>query len=222
MQDGFNVRLTITARAEQVGQSLQVGDGVEIRGALLASEAAVEVGADAAMAGVAGELADVVDVLDHFLELELRGFGGGLSANPAGDHHPRIERRADDGAATEEFLELIVGELAVVRRQGAGIGVAGPDGSVEDVERFAEARVAEVRGVEDDLQPIHFRQKFASARADAAFGVGTEGVGAGAVVGGAKGAQSIGVAAFEVLESDDGIRAFEAEDVADGEFGRFG
>ena len=43
---------------------MQVGDRVEVVGRLFAPVAAVEVGADRGVAGIAGQLANVVDVVD--------------------------------------------------------------------------------------------------------------------------------------------------------------
>jgi len=53
----------VAALREEVGEVCEVGDAVEIERRLLGAVAAVEIGADADVARVAGELADVVNVL---------------------------------------------------------------------------------------------------------------------------------------------------------------
>ena len=53
---------------------------------------------------------------------------------------------------------------------------------MEVVERVAEAVVAQVRGVEDDAEPLHLAQQLAAARAEIAGRVGAVGVDAGPVV----------------------------------------
>ena len=50
------------------GIFVQVGDRLDVRRALLAAEGAVEVRADHAVPCVAGDLADVIDVIDHAVE----------------------------------------------------------------------------------------------------------------------------------------------------------
>ena len=63
--------------------------------ALLAAECAVEIGADAAVPRVAGDLADAIDVIDHRIERDARAFRRRLSAHPPGHEHPGVERGAD-------------------------------------------------------------------------------------------------------------------------------
>ena len=69
----------------------EVGDGFEVEGGLVFSEAAVEVGADADMVGVACELADVIHVVHDVGNLDAGFFGSGHTADPAGGHHPGVE-----------------------------------------------------------------------------------------------------------------------------------
>jgi hypothetical protein len=65
VQDVGDVGVAVAALCQQAGEALQVGDGIQILGALFAAEAAVQVGADGGVAAVAGKLADVVDVLHN-------------------------------------------------------------------------------------------------------------------------------------------------------------
>jgi hypothetical protein len=53
----------VAALREEVVELREVGDAVEVERRLLGAVAAVEIGADADVARVAGELADVVNVL---------------------------------------------------------------------------------------------------------------------------------------------------------------
>ena len=46
-----------------------------------------------------------------------RLLGCRLAAHPAGNHHPRIERRADHRPALNEPLDLVVGQLALIPLQ---------------------------------------------------------------------------------------------------------
>ena len=46
---------------------------------------------------------------------------------PAVDHHDGVEGHADDRAALDERLDLLVGELAVPVGQRAAIVMAGPE-----------------------------------------------------------------------------------------------
>ena len=67
----LHVRRRVAARREERAEFLQIGNAVEIQRRLLGAVAAVQVAADADMLRVARELADVVDVLADFLELQI-------------------------------------------------------------------------------------------------------------------------------------------------------
>jgi len=216
VHDAFDIVAGVAAAGQHVGKFAEVGDGLEVGRALFAAETAVEVGADPDMAGVTGELADVVDVVDLVFESHAEGLGTGLADFPAGHDHPGVEDRAEDGAAVEEGLDLLVAELASVGDEGSAVLVAGPDGAVEVVEGFPEAIVAQVGGVEDDVEAFHFREELAALGAEAAGRVGPLGVAARAVVSGAEGAKPLGVGLFEVAGGADRVGPFQAEDIADG------
>ena len=140
---------------------------------------------------VAGDLADVIDVVDDPFERHAGALGRRLAAHPAGHDHPRVERRADDGAAVDELADLIVGELPVVVDERAAVRVAGPDVAAEMVERVAKALVAEMRGVEDHPEPFHLAHQLAAARAEVSLRVGALRVDAGPVVAGPDRAQPL-------------------------------
>src|SRR5438105_14074729 len=77
----------VTSIAEHGRYALKVGDGIQIAGGLLAAKATVQVGANGSMTGVAGQLTDSVDVIDHGRQLELGIFHAGLAADPIGIRH---------------------------------------------------------------------------------------------------------------------------------------
>ena len=63
MHYGFNVFGLETLPGQQKRDLLQVGDSIELARRLLGAEAAVQIAADSGVAGVAGKLADVVNVV---------------------------------------------------------------------------------------------------------------------------------------------------------------
>ena len=68
MHDGGDIFGRITSFFQQIWQSLQVADTIEILGGLFAAVSTVQVAADADMAGVACQLADNVDIVDRALD----------------------------------------------------------------------------------------------------------------------------------------------------------
>jgi hypothetical protein len=56
------------ARSQQIAQFAHVGDGFQVARGLFAAETAVQIGAEADMACIAGDLTDVVNVLYQFFE----------------------------------------------------------------------------------------------------------------------------------------------------------
>ena len=190
-KDALDVGLAPPAGAEMVGQLEDVGDGLDLAGCLLVAEGSVEVGADANVPCGAGDLGDVVGVFGDVPEAGSGGFRGALAADPAGDDHPRVEGEADDGVALGEEAEVFVGELALMRDEGAAEVVAGPDGAVEEIEGFHEAFVAEVGDVEEDAEALHLAEEVASAGVEAAGGGGALRIDAGTVMGGANGSEAV-------------------------------
>ena len=74
---------------------------------MLVAVAAVEVGADADVLRIAGELADVVDVLADALDLQLEVGGLAPQVHPAGDHHDGVERHAQHATAVDDGFNLV-------------------------------------------------------------------------------------------------------------------
>ena len=200
--------------AKQAGQLLQIGDRVEVARRLLAAEAAVEVGADAGVVGVAGELTDVIDVIDHVRQRHAGRLRGRHAAFPAGDQHPRVERRADHAAALDHALQLLVAELPVARHKGAAIAMARPDRAAKKIHRLVKRLVAQVGHVEDYAEPLHLAEQIRPRLAKATALVGAGRVGARAVMRRAKRAQPALVCTLEVLQRHDRVRPLEAQDIA--------
>ena len=165
--------------------------------------------------GVAGQLADVVDVVDQAVERDAGALRRRLAAHPAGHDHPGVEGGADDRAAGDELAELVVVELAVVVDDRAAVRVAGPHRPAEMIERVAEALVAEMRGIENHAEPIHLAHELAAARAEVSLRVGALCVDAWPVVARAHRPQPVSIGAFQVTDGHERVGAFEAEDVAD-------
>ena len=111
VEDQIDVGVGVVSLRQKPGQLLQIRNLVQIPRRLLVTETAVEIAADSGVFYAAGELADVIDVVGNAAESYHIGLG--LAANPIGVEHPRIERRADDGAALDEPFDLIVGQLTV-------------------------------------------------------------------------------------------------------------
>ena len=121
------------------------------------AEAAVEVAADAAVLGVAGHLADVVNMVHRVLKsrvVRLRD-----ANDPALGEHPRIQRQADHRAALNQRLDLFVGQLPISRNQRPAVVVARQYRTLIHLQRFPERLIGQVRHVEDHAALIHLAQK---------------------------------------------------------------
>ena len=71
--------------------------------------------------------ANAIDVVDDRLKRDAGRFRRALAPRPARHEHPRVERRADDAAAFDQGLDLIVGQLSLMRHDRPAIGMARPD-----------------------------------------------------------------------------------------------
>src|SRR5205823_6038013 len=66
----FDVGLLVSARGQHRRNAAEVCDRVEVGRGLLAAECAVEIGTDPGMTRVAGDLADVIDVIHDSFEFQ--------------------------------------------------------------------------------------------------------------------------------------------------------
>ena len=106
MHDSIDVFFRITPRAKKSRQLLEVPDGVEVQRSLLGAERAIQIAAQAHMAGVANELAEMIQMIDQSFETQIRGLWRGRSAFPTGRHHPGIERQAHHGSAIDNRMNI--------------------------------------------------------------------------------------------------------------------
>ena len=167
MRDLLDVGLAVPTPAQQRRQIGQVGDRVHVGRALLAPERAIQVGPDGTVPRVAGQLANMIDVI-----------GDRFSVTPAPSGcvaprtHPGTSIQASKAApmtASRAISSRICSSenwrlCATSVRQFEWLG---PDCSVEMIEHIAEAIVAEVCGVENDTELLHFAKQFVAGRAQA-------------------------------------------------------
>ncbi len=126
------------------------------------------------------------------------GFVGGYGADPAWYHHPDVHGDAEDRTPFCKAADVLIGELARVVYLGAAIVVASPDRALEEIQCVVEVLVAEVGGVQDHAEPIHFFDEFLAHIAQRAGLIMPECVAADPVVGRAECAEALGVGSFEV------------------------
>ena len=112
-------------------------------------------------------------------------------------------------------FNLLVRELPAVRDQRPAVVVARPHRPPEQLEALPEALVAEVRHVEDDVQPLHLAEQRPAVLSNPAAGVGPLRVDTRPVVRRPDGAQPLRVRPLQVVRREDGIRALEAQYVSD-------
>ena len=95
--DALDIDGRVAATVEDVGQFLQVGDRLQIVGGLFLTEAAVEVGADAAMVRIPRKLADVVGVVGEVFHRNGRRIGDAdLPARTLSVHANRLDSGSAD------------------------------------------------------------------------------------------------------------------------------
>src|ERR671912_80530 len=86
----------VAAIPQQVGDPLEVSDGIEVEWTLLSAVAAIEVSADCGVRSITGQLADPVDLIDERFQADhprLR-----LAADPTWVEHPGVHGRSDDAS----------------------------------------------------------------------------------------------------------------------------
>ena len=153
-------------------------------GGLFLAEAAVQVGTDAAVVGVASDLADVVDVVRQ--RRQCAGVTRLRDADdPAGLDHPGIHSGADDRTAFDQGFDLVIRQLPVGVDQCAAIVMAGEDRAFEDVQCFPKGLIRQVRGVQQHADGIHRFEQRRSVRFQASLAAGAETIRVFAVMRGA-------------------------------------
>jgi len=200
-------------------ENYEVGNAVEIERGLFGAEAPVQVGSNAHVAGISGNLADMVDVFADFLDAQIKVLGLGGAVAPFMNHHDRVKCHSDDGSAFNELPDLGIGQLAVPSCEGAAVVVAGPDRSLETRQGIGETFVTEMGDVENKPEAFHFLEQFPSSRGERAGVVGAMAINAWTIVNWAECDKSVGAGFFKVFPAEDGVGSFEAEEVADGKFG---
>src|SRR6266702_1001822 len=95
-----------------------------------------------------------------------------------------------------------------------------PDPAMKMVERFPKTVIAQMGHVENHSQPVHFGEQLPPAGSETAGGVSALRVDARPVVRGTERAKALGVRPLQMAGRENGVRAFEAEDVADRQPGR--
>ncbi len=98
---GYVIRF-ISAPGQEFRQARQVGNRVQIGRALFPPEGTIQIGADAAVLDVSGDLADVIHMIDNLLQPQVSRLWGCLPSDPAWDHHPSVEDRSNDSPAGDE------------------------------------------------------------------------------------------------------------------------
>src|SRR3954453_6668710 len=122
VKDGGDIIRRVASVPEKRIELLQIGDRVKILRALLRTEAAIEIAADGHMSRVPGQLANVIDVAHNIREDNTRIY---LSPNlPTRNNHPGIECGADHAVPLNHSTNLIIRELAAIRRDTSTVVVA--------------------------------------------------------------------------------------------------
>ena len=213
MEDRVDVGVGVVAVSQGRGEFLHVGDRVDLAGGHLAAEPAVQVAAYADVVAAAGELADVVDVVDQLRQRHVTLVGRVVLRTL--QDHPTVEHDADNAAALGDGEDLFVAELAVMRHERAAVAVADEHGLRVDVHRLRQGGVADVRYVQDHAQPFELLDQFDAGVGERPVAAGAHGVGPRAVVRDARRAEPLVEPPLQMLGVDDRIAAFHAEDVAD-------
>ncbi len=197
---------------------MEIGDRVQPDGRLLGAVAAVEVAADADVPAIARQLADVVDVVrDRVQTDDLPRIAADL---PSGVKHPGVQGHADDRAAPQQPLDLLVGKLAVTGHQRPAVVVAGHHRPPKAIQGLEEAGLGEMGHVENHAQLLELSQELDACPGKRAGVAGADGVAAPSVVGEARRAEPVAEPGLGLRGLDDGVGPFHGQDGADRQAGR--
>ena len=112
MQNSRYVILAIVSLGQKAHQFLKVGNRIQVVWRLLSPVAAIQVGPNRDVAAVAGQLANIVDVVNHVGHGYV--FVGGVAHNPAGLEHPGIKGGPNHPIPLKNSVELVITELTLM------------------------------------------------------------------------------------------------------------
>jgi hypothetical protein len=104
-KDIVDVLIVVTSCRQNGCEFLQIEVGIEVAGRFFATEAAIEVGAKGDMSGIAGDTADVINVVGKPVEGYLLV---GTLFKPDRVDHAGVKGDANDSAANNEPFDLII------------------------------------------------------------------------------------------------------------------
>ena len=213
VHDGGDVGWGVAAVFEELCEFLEVAEAVEVAGRLFDSVTAVEVAADADVAGVSGQLADDVDVFDS-------AFHADQSLTDSPDiswlQHDDVEGDPDDSVTFDDGAVLFVGELALPWGQSAGVLVAGVDASAEVVEELPEGDVRQVCDIDCDTELFDAFEEWYGVKCESDFAGCPAAVPIGSVVCESDGAEAVFVEFADGIGYEDGVSSFHGLDEAEG------
>ena len=134
---------------------LQVGDRIQAFRTLLGSIAAIEVAADRHVLRIPGDLADVVDMIDHRVQLHFRLQGQA----PIRRQHPGVESGPNYTTTLDDRFDLVIVKLAIAWDERPAIVVTRQQRSPPDLHRFPKALVGQVGEVENHSGFFHRAQQ---------------------------------------------------------------
>ena len=208
-QDPFYIGLGVSASFKDGQQVLQIGDGVEIARRLFLPKPAIEIAADARVVGVASELADVIDVIDHGLECGLRGLlVTGDVAPPLRIEHPRIKRRADHPTACDNGADHFVCQLPLPGRERAAIVVACRHRAVVIIENLPKRLIGRMGQIHNNARYFERVEQGLAPVQQAAFGPGSMAIGTHAIMRQTHHSQAQIAPFGDILGIENRIRAF--------------
>src|SRR5688572_25678720 len=136
MHDRLDVLFRIATNGQQTRDLLEIGDGIEIARRLFASKAAVKVCPKSSMPGIAGQLTNIINMIDHAVQRD--EFVAADAGDPRRLEHPGVKCRTNHGLSLNQCPQLAIAELALVWHQRTAIIVAGQDRATITVERLPE------------------------------------------------------------------------------------
>jgi hypothetical protein len=98
---------------------------------------------------IAGDLANVIDMIQDPLQLKTDAFRRGFAPHPSGDHHPCVQHGAYDRATLQKRFDLLVAELAIMRHERPTVRMTGPKRPVKVVQRLPKTVITQVGNIQD-------------------------------------------------------------------------